>query len=109
MPSGHMSDNHYKSYAYGKRDYVPSSHPGPASYRKRNNKLREEKLCPAGLNACPIESAHGLTSDYECLDTLNELTSCGGCASTGEGTDCTAISNARNVGCVQSTCVGEYV
>jgi hypothetical protein len=62
------------------------------------------KLCPTGLNACPISGASGLTGDFECLDATNELESCGGCASLGQGQDCTAIKGAWNVGCERGTC-----
>jgi len=56
------------------------------------------------LTACPIASASGLSGDIECLDTTNELESCGGCASVGEGQDCTAIEGAWNVGCEKGRC-----
>lgn len=42
---------------------------------------------------------------YECIDTTQALDSCGGCASTGEGMDCTKIRGARSVGCEASRCV----
>ncbi|PPQ64416.1 hypothetical protein CVT26_002123 [Gymnopilus dilepis] len=70
---------------------------------KRSHKSRVASPCPAGLDACPIPGA--LTNDYECLDTSSELESCGGCASLGQGQDCTAISNAWNVGCDRGSCV----
>ena len=41
---------------------------------------------------------------YECIDTTQALDSCGGCASTGEGVDCTKIRGARSVGCENSAC-----
>jgi hypothetical protein len=56
------------------------------------------------LDACPIPTATGLSDDYECLDTSTELESCGGCASLGEGTDCTAIPHAWNVACNRGKC-----
>ncbi|KDQ08475.1 hypothetical protein BOTBODRAFT_118637, partial [Botryobasidium botryosum FD-172 SS1] len=34
-----------------------------------------------------------------------ELSSCGGCASTGRGQDCSEIANSWNVGCSSGTCV----
>ncbi|KAG2023489.1 hypothetical protein CC2G_001137 [Coprinopsis cinerea AmutBmut pab1-1] len=74
------------------------SHP---HYPKRNVPLRES-LCPRGLQACPIGGSGA--EDYECLDTLVELESCGGCASNGTGQDCTAIQGAWNVGCEQGVC-----
>ncbi|GAA5826226.1 hypothetical protein JCM3770_006113 [Rhodotorula araucariae] len=42
---------------------------------------------------------------YECLDTTQSLESCGGCASTGEGVDCTKIRGAQGVGCETGKCV----
>jgi hypothetical protein len=41
----------------------------------------------------------------ECVDTTQALDSCGGCASTGEGQDCTAIRGSAGVGCEASKCV----
>lgn len=48
----------------------------------------------------------GLSGDYECADTRNDIQSCGGCASTGAGQDCTTIDGAWNVGCNSGKCVG---
>jgi len=45
-----------------------------------------------------------LSSD-ECLDVTQALDSCGGCASTGEGQDCTKIRGAMSMGCETSKCV----
>lgn len=42
---------------------------------------------------------------YECLDTSDSVESCGGCASVGEGTDCTTIPHAEGVGCSAGKCV----
>lgn len=91
----------------------PSSHPSPSGVpsgvpggnhrvKPRHHKRRTISLCPKGLDACPIEGALG--GDYECLNVLNELESCGGCASIGKGQDCTAIKGAWNVGCEQGRC-----
>ena len=63
---------------------------------------REHKLCPTGLAACPIPGR--TESEYECLDSLNDLTSCGGCTSMGTGQDCTAIKGAKWMGCNMGTC-----
>jgi hypothetical protein len=60
-------------------------------------------LCPKNLEACPIKGSL-LPGSYECLDTANELESCGGCASIGKGQDCTTIEGAWNVGCEQGRC-----
>ncbi|OCH96168.1 hypothetical protein OBBRIDRAFT_800102 [Obba rivulosa] len=84
----------------------PSSQPGGSynHYKKRAMKSRSTALCPKPLDACPIAAANGLTGDYECIDTDAELESCGGCASTGAGQDCTAIEGAWNVGCNHGVC-----
>ena len=86
----------------------PSNTPGKPGhgYYKRHAKSRSVNLCPSGLQACAIKGLSGLTGDYECVDTATELTSCGGCASTGAGQDCTAIEGAWNVGCDQGACKG---
>lgn len=89
----------------------PSGHHGGGGYgggwKRELPKSRSPKLCPTGLNACPIPGASGLTGDFECLDTTNELESCGGCASLGQGQDCSAIKGAWNVGCERGTCAGK--
>lgn len=41
----------------------------------------------------------------ECVNTKEALDSCGGCASTGEGRDCTKIRGAVGVGCEVGKCV----
>lgn len=86
-------------------------HPKPSDtvnhhgeWKRSSHMSRALQLCPKGLSACPIAVPSGLTGDYECLDTAHELESCGGCASTGEGQDCTAIRGIWNVGCVQGRC-----
>ena len=81
---------------------------GNVEEEKRSSRLsRALQLCPKGLRACPIAAPSGLTGDYECLDTTHELESCGGCASTGEGQDCTAIKGVWNVGCVEGRCASK--
>lgn len=67
------------------------------------------RFCPMHMQACPIPGATGLTGEFECLDTMNELESCGGCASIGEGQDCSAIKGAWNVGCEQGRCAGKLI
>jgi hypothetical protein len=77
---------------------------GNNGWKRALDMPRSAQQCPMSLNACPISSVNGPTGDFECLDTTNELESCGGCASTGEGQDCTAIKGAWNVACVQGSC-----
>ncbi|KDQ63744.1 hypothetical protein JAAARDRAFT_189284 [Jaapia argillacea MUCL 33604] len=97
------------SWGWSGGDFCCHPKPQPSGHSKRNHKSRSGGLCPTGLEACPIS---GLTSrsgdgsfDYECLDTTQELESCGGCVSLGKGQDCTAITGAWNVGCEQGSCV----
>jgi len=71
---------------------------------KRAQKQRGNSLCPNEMTACPVVGPYGVLSDYECIDTDQELQSCGGCSSTGAGQDCTAIRGAWNVGCEYGHC-----
>ncbi|KWU45807.1 hypothetical protein RHOSPDRAFT_28684 [Rhodotorula sp. JG-1b] len=63
--------------------------------------LDSRLLCPSGETACPIFPRMGT---YECIDTQIELQSCGGCASKGNGEDCTAIKGAQGVTCQSGKC-----
>lgn len=45
---------------------------------------------------------------YECIDTQSELESCGGCASSGEGVDCTTLPGVKSVTCRAGQCEGTY-
>lgn len=100
-----------------------------ASQRARAKKSKiavPKSLCPSPNEvACPIigsstyqravaqhfTSATEFTGvfagegGYECLDITQSLDSCGGCASTGEGQDCTKIRGAVSMGCESSKCV----
>ncbi|GAA5885962.1 hypothetical protein JCM16303_003043 [Sporobolomyces ruberrimus] len=100
-----------------------------ASQRARAKKSKivtPKSLCPSANEvACPIVGsssyqqavAQHFTSatefsgvfagegGYECLDVTQALDSCGGCASTGEGQDCTKIRGAVSMGCESSKCV----
>lgn len=73
---------------------------------KRAHSKRNVELCPSKLTACPVAGATGYnkSSDYECVDPLEDLRSCGGCTSLGKGQDCTAIPHSWNVGCVSGGC-----
>ncbi|GAA5979006.1 hypothetical protein JCM10908_002769 [Rhodotorula pacifica] len=64
--------------------------------------LDSRLLCPSGETACPIFPRMGT---YECIDTHIELQSCGGCASKGQGEDCTAIKGAQGVTCESGKCL----
>jgi hypothetical protein len=75
---------------------------GRISTPKQRRTNGDVTLCPKGREACPIPGLFG--GEYECLNTKVELESCGGCASTGKGQDCTQIPNAWNVGCSEGSC-----
>ncbi|GAA6001907.1 uncharacterized protein JCM10292_005969 [Rhodotorula paludigena] len=93
---------------------------------KKHKAPAPRTLCPAKEIACPILGsttygdalAHHFSSEnkgvtgvmagsggYECIDTNEALDSCGGCASTGEGQDCTKIRGSAGVGCSEGRCV----
>ncbi|KAK8850429.1 hypothetical protein IAR55_004347 [Kwoniella newhampshirensis] len=90
-------------------------HNGGWGNQKRNLKAREQialfpqsdldkMYCPGFLHACTVPTATGGEWAYECVDFATELESCGGCASTGEGADCTQIPHALGVGCESGVC-----
>ncbi|KAI8444255.1 hypothetical protein BY996DRAFT_6426155 [Phakopsora pachyrhizi] len=69
-------------------------------------------LCP-----CPPKSSKGEISiqptsgtpstvdgSHECIDTQEELTSCGGCTSIGDGLDCTKIEGVVRARCNRGIC-----
>lgn len=80
---------------------------------------RGETACPIlGSASYELAVAHHFSSSsndlsgimaqgggYECLDTTASLESCGGCASTGEGVDCTQLRGANGVGCEAGACL----
>ncbi|GAA5979786.1 hypothetical protein JCM11641_002693 [Rhodosporidiobolus odoratus] len=95
-----------------------------ARLSKKDKILEPKALCPAKEEACPIlgSTSYATAVDhhfnaatqfsgimlgnggYECVDTMQALDSCGGCASTGEGADCTRIRGAAGVGCEVGVC-----
>jgi len=77
---------------------------GKDHYKRNANKSRALSPCPRGMAACPMTALVGDSTDYECLDTFAELTSCGGCASTGAGQNCGLMYGAWNVGCEFGEC-----
>lgn len=65
------------------------------------------RLLSLSLGRCRISRSLSLPLDLadECINIAEALDSCGGCASTGEGLDCTKIRGAAGVGCSAGTCV----
>jgi len=79
----------------------PSSPQPSGSYKRGKRRSVRPTRCPSGLEACPVSGFHG---QYECFDTARELESCGGCATLGQGQDCTKIEGAWNVACERGIC-----
>ncbi|WVR06021.1 hypothetical protein IAU60_003049 [Kwoniella sp. DSM 27419] len=101
----------------------PSSSPSPGGARKRSAKPislpsdlplgTPEDLfrCPSTQLACPVTdtSAQELltlasSAPFECVSPLEDLYSCGGCATLGTGRDCTAIPGVVSVSCAIGSC-----
>ncbi|KAI5481430.1 hemolysin-III channel protein Izh2 [Pseudohyphozyma bogoriensis] len=66
--------------------------------RRMQTYLQENPVCPHTQRACPLPSGN-----FECID-FDELTSCGGCVSTGTGVDCLALEGNGGVGCISGEC-----
>lgn len=68
-------------------------------------------FCPAGLFACPIQSAleffpRAVNDEYECVDFKSDLDNCGGCSSLDPGRyNCRVIPHVSSVACVSGQCV----
>jgi len=77
-----------------------------AARRSLRDPKTNEPRCPAGLTACPISNVQTLkqSTPFECLDTMQEITSCGGCATLGQGVDCSALRGVRLSGCSKGEC-----
>jgi hypothetical protein len=84
----------------------------PSALRKRQHVARaqtpSEYRCMKGLTACAISG----TSNWECIDAMNDLEACGGCTSGGfgdgvAGVDCTALPGVKVTGvtCKAGQCV----
>ncbi|GAA5885959.1 hypothetical protein JCM16303_003042 [Sporobolomyces ruberrimus] len=97
----------------------------PVEAMKKKKIKKPRTFCPPNEVACPISGSttyqdalkqhlEGNTTvqgimagdgGYECINVQEALDSCGGCASTGEGKDCTKIRGASGVGCAGSRCL----
>ncbi|WRT68711.1 uncharacterized protein IL334_005691 [Kwoniella shivajii] len=79
-------------------------------YGLEQNKNNE--LCPTRMSACPIEGRFTMETldqvvkqgEYECINPLEDLQSCGGCSSLSTGVDCTSIPGAKFMGCNIGKC-----
>lgn len=86
----------------GKYQACPSGKP-------KRELLPRDTSCTRGLTACGVLG--GKRNAFECVDTLSDLESCGGCVvpltvhSKASGADCSAITGVSDVSCVNSQCV----
>ncbi|KAH9462974.1 hypothetical protein Pst134EA_015063 [Puccinia striiformis f. sp. tritici] len=82
------------------------TNPSARARRSIPENKSEKPRCPTGLTACPISSVNIFTpsTPYECLDTQQEINSCGGCVTLGNGTDCAALRGAGMSGCSDGKC-----
>ncbi|KAH9946622.1 protein priA [Amylocystis lapponica] len=81
----------------------PAQPSGKTTKHRRTMKSRRTTLCPSDLVACPLSGLVS-SSDFECISPESDIESCGGCLSTGEGKDCTAMEGVWNVGCEAGVC-----
>lgn len=60
-------------------------------------------ICPTNWTSCPV--TQGKDTFYECVNTDQDLESCGGCASVdGSGVDCTVLPGISSVSCSRGVC-----
>ncbi|KAM0749712.1 hypothetical protein T439DRAFT_37277 [Meredithblackwellia eburnea MCA 4105] len=74
--------------------------------KKRSNvvdaaKEEMQSTCPSGETACKLKKG-GL--GYQCINTNDELSSCGGCTTEGEGQNCEDIPFVESVSCSAGKC-----
>lgn len=83
---------------------------GPAATglprRSLDAKKAKRTKCPSGLTACPLSRTSDFTTStpFECLDVTEELSSCGGCATLGQGVNCSTLRGVASSGCSQGKC-----
>jgi len=88
---------------------APQPTKGWGNHNKRTNNKKRAALggrgtlsCAAGSEACRVGGVK--TATFECVDPKTDVNACGGCVSSGQGQDCTAIPNSWNVGCAVGIC-----
>ncbi|KZO92364.1 hypothetical protein CALVIDRAFT_557602 [Calocera viscosa TUFC12733] len=94
----------------------------PSGARRRGNQLNlpGSMSCPSHLKACPVPAVDALPPDArdmmevpraggtmlhgECVDIMNDMDSCGGCSSVGEGVQCGEVEGVMETACVAGQC-----
>ena len=97
----HNSDN--KKGKGHKRDLSSTEKTAKPKVVLRTSKPVVLNFCPSGYEQCPVA---GVSGEHECLETLSEMTSCGGCTSVGAGVDCTKIPHVEYASCYGGFCSG---
>jgi len=72
---------------------------------KKQKKRKQVLLCPAGHQACEVSLGSGRGSVLECVNTSEDITSCGGCPGSGTGVDCTLWDDVAEAKCQRGRCV----
>lgn len=73
---------------------IPTAQVCPTGVRRRSQLAPQ--ICPAGWEACPVQTAKLLV--YECVNTSSDLESCGGCPGlANEGVDCSTLPGVADV------------
>ncbi|KAG9084399.1 hypothetical protein FS749_005260 [Ceratobasidium sp. UAMH 11750] len=71
--------------------------------------------CPSSMIACPLDTPPSLSGEratatismgdsYECVQPTEDLYNCGGCSSTGQGTNCNAVTGVLGTSCAAGKC-----
>ncbi|KAG9076767.1 hypothetical protein FS749_011405 [Ceratobasidium sp. UAMH 11750] len=93
--------------------------PSPKPKPKRNQPILMPdgtlSRCPSSMIACPLDIPPSLSGEratatismsdsYECVKPSEDLYNCGGCSSTGQGTNCNAIIGVLGTSCAAGKC-----
>ncbi|KAG7527398.1 hypothetical protein FFLO_06977 [Filobasidium floriforme] len=79
------------------------------SFSRRDQTLMRVGACTRSQTACMVGQ-----EKWECIDTLTDLQSCGGCWTDGSGVDCTLLdhpdmSDGMQIACVDGRCQEELI
>jgi len=86
------------------------SGPSGAAKKKRDVNWWQDAACPgASFSACGVPGGMKSSMAYECVETMRDIESCGGCLiplhpSAPKGIDCTEIPGVDAVACLSGSC-----
>jgi len=87
-----------------------SACPSKTPHKRDVDEWKHNARCDNSYTACGVLWSSRLTRDaYECVDTKNDLESCGGCSiplhrGSPLGTDCTSLPGVADVSCMKGSC-----